>query len=250
VKAAGKLLGFGKDKDSKPDDRTQKQKKDDLAKGIAEAQKLLEDKKLSSEQVKKKLPTIKSKYKLTIFELVTDVKSGTKETDHIHGEIHSDPVKSDSDKVEKQTYKEPSFEPNFKTIGEMLNHAAQHNNGFKDSSEISWRKTDELVGIAPQRRGFLETNTGRIQVNEWWCDEEGNEKRYYWTRVGSEGTQTHRSSLTEKDRQDREERQARGQQRGERREELRDLDEDEDTPQRGRTQGRRRSRRWRDDSDD
>ncbi|MDZ7962274.1 MAG: DUF4157 domain-containing protein [Aulosira sp. DedQUE10] len=250
VKAAGKLLGFGKDKNGKQNERSQDQKKADLAKGIAEAQKFLEDKKLSSEQVNKKLPAIKSRYKITIFELVTDVKSGTKETDHIHGEIHSDPVKSDSDKVEKEALKEPTFEPNFKTVGEMLDHAAQKNNGFKDSSEISWRKTDEAIGIAPQRRGFLETNTGRIQVNEWWCDEKGNEKRYYWTRVGSEGTQTHKSSLTEKDRQDREKREARGQQREENREKLRDLGEDEDTPPRGRTQERRRSSKWRDDSDD
>lgn len=95
----GKLFG-GKDK---PDERSQEQKKSDLTKGIGEAQKLLEDKKLTSEQVKKKLPVIKSKYKITIFELVTDAKSETKETDHIHGEIHSIPVKDDGGKVEKET---------------------------------------------------------------------------------------------------------------------------------------------------
>ncbi len=95
---------FGK-KDKK-DERTQEQKKADLAKGIGEAQKLLEDKKLTSEQVKKGLPKIKSKYKITIFELVTDTKSEKKETDHIHGEIHSDPEKSDSGKVEKETVDE------------------------------------------------------------------------------------------------------------------------------------------------
>jgi Domain of unknown function (DUF4157) len=92
---------FGK-KDGKPEERTQEQKKIDLAKGIADAQKLLEDKSLTSEQIKKQLPGIKSKYKITIFELVTDAKSETKETDHIHGEIHSTPVKDDSKTVEKE----------------------------------------------------------------------------------------------------------------------------------------------------
>jgi Domain of unknown function (DUF4157) len=92
---------FGK-KDGKPEERTQEQKKIDLAKGIADAQKLLEDKNLTSEQIKKQLPGIKSKYKITIFELITDAKSETKETDHIHGEIHSTPVKDDSKTVEKE----------------------------------------------------------------------------------------------------------------------------------------------------
>lgn len=102
---------FGK-KDGKPEERTQEQKKADLAKGIGEAQKFLEDKKLSSEEVKKKLPAIKSKYKITIFELVTDAKSNTKETDHIHGEIHSAPVKSKGSPVDKivGTDQQPSYE--------------------------------------------------------------------------------------------------------------------------------------------
>lgn len=101
----GKMLDKAKalfGKKDKPDERSQEQKKADLTKGIAEAQKFLEDKKLSSEQVKQKLPAIKSKYNITIFELVTDAKSETKETAHIHGEIHSNPVKHDSGKIEKE----------------------------------------------------------------------------------------------------------------------------------------------------
>jgi len=87
-------------KDGKPDERTQDQKRNDLRKGIAEAQALLKAKKANSEQIKAKLPGIKSKYKITIFVLVTGAKTKLKETDHIHGEIHSDPVKADGDDVD------------------------------------------------------------------------------------------------------------------------------------------------------
>jgi len=90
------------EKKDKSGERTEEQKKADLNRGIAEAQKLLEDQNLSSDQVKQKLPAIKSTYKITILELVIDAKNETKETDHIHGEIHSKPVKADSSKVDKK----------------------------------------------------------------------------------------------------------------------------------------------------
>jgi hypothetical protein len=85
----------------KPDTRTVNQKRDDLKKGIAEAQALLNNPKLSSDEVKKKLPAIKTKYKITILQLVTESKTEAKETDHVHGEIHSDVVKDDGTAVDK-----------------------------------------------------------------------------------------------------------------------------------------------------
>ena len=85
----------------KPDTRTVNQKRDDLKKGIAEAQALLNNPKLSADDVKKKLPGIKAKYKITIFQLVTDAKTEAKETDHIHGEIHSDVVADNGPTVDK-----------------------------------------------------------------------------------------------------------------------------------------------------
>jgi hypothetical protein len=88
-------------KEDKKDERSQEQKKSDLDKGIGEGQKILEEKRLTSDDIKKKLRTIKSKYKITIFEMVTDNKSETKETDHIHGEIHSTPVVADGSQVQK-----------------------------------------------------------------------------------------------------------------------------------------------------
>jgi Domain of unknown function (DUF4157) len=97
AKALFASLFSGKDK---PDDRTDEQKKADLNKGIAEAQPLLTSKKLTPDEVRKKLPAIKSKYKITIFQLVTDAKGDGKETDHIHAEIHSNPVVVDGSAVD------------------------------------------------------------------------------------------------------------------------------------------------------
>jgi hypothetical protein len=76
---------FGKEK---KDDRTDEQKQIDLDKGIAEASALLADDKFSVIEVKKRLPAIKTKYRMTALEVVADDKSKTKETDHIHGAIN------------------------------------------------------------------------------------------------------------------------------------------------------------------
>src|SRR5205807_4809420 len=73
-------------KKDKPDERTDEQKKVSLTQGIAEAQPLLQNKTLTSDEIRKKLPGIKAKYKLTIFDLVTDNKSESGEMDHIHAE--------------------------------------------------------------------------------------------------------------------------------------------------------------------
>jgi len=88
----------GKDK---PDERTPEQKQADLQKGVNEAKALLADDKTSVIEVRKKLPAIKSKYKMTALDVVQDEKSGGKEKDHIHGVINptldSDPVDKVSD---------------------------------------------------------------------------------------------------------------------------------------------------------
>ena len=72
-------FGFGKDKDKqkgkkakdgKADERNPKQKQADFEKALAEIRPLMENEKLSFEDIKKKLPKIKSKYKLTSCKLV------------------------------------------------------------------------------------------------------------------------------------------------------------------------------------
>jgi hypothetical protein len=90
----GRLFGKGDPKD----DRTDDQKKSDLAKGVAEGSALLQDKSLTSSDVTKKLPAIQKKYRMTALSLVVDTKAGAKETDHIHGAINPE---LDGSKIEK-----------------------------------------------------------------------------------------------------------------------------------------------------
>lgn len=84
-KLIGKLTGK---KDGKPDERTEAQKQADLNKGLAEADALLANEDLSSEDVAKKLPAIQAKYKMTKLALVTTAKTEEDETDHIEGEMN------------------------------------------------------------------------------------------------------------------------------------------------------------------
>ena len=80
VKMAKKLFAsvFGKNKDDK---RTDAEKLADLNKGIADAEALLDDKKLSGAQVAKKLPAIQKKYRLTALTLVKQSEDQDSETD-------------------------------------------------------------------------------------------------------------------------------------------------------------------------
>jgi len=59
-----------------------------LKKGVAEADALLADPKLTSPDVAKRLPAIQSKYKLSKLSVVTDASAEGAETDHIHGEVN------------------------------------------------------------------------------------------------------------------------------------------------------------------
>jgi len=75
---------FGK-KD-KPDTRTEAQKQKDLQLGISEADALLGMPDPNLEQVRKRLPTIKSKFKLSGLELIVDATTTDEETVHVYGE--------------------------------------------------------------------------------------------------------------------------------------------------------------------
>ena len=114
--AARKLSARAFDKkDAKPDERTDAQKQADLDKAVGEGKGLLDDKKLSKEYIKSKLPKIQSHYKLTVLELVTDAKSGTKETDHIYGEINP---KKNSATTERSAVDPVSVEINIVKVDE------------------------------------------------------------------------------------------------------------------------------------
>jgi hypothetical protein len=102
AKKIGNKLGFGKDKknnkDGKPDERTKEEKQADLNKALAEADKLLKDNKISSDEVKKRLPSIKSKYKMTSLELVVNHEDNTKEKVHVEGSINPSDRTPESEK--------------------------------------------------------------------------------------------------------------------------------------------------------
>jgi len=89
---------FGK-KDDKKDERTPEQKMADLERATSEADALLLNADLSPEDVKEKLPAIKTKYKLTRLELITENKTDSDETDHIEGEINPTKVKPPKKKI-------------------------------------------------------------------------------------------------------------------------------------------------------
>ncbi|MCA1612879.1 MAG: HNH endonuclease [Acidobacteria bacterium] len=88
VTTAKKLFAALFKKKDKKDTRTDAQKQADLNKAMAEAQGLLGDKKKSVAKIKRKLSSIKSKYKMTSLELVVDSKDDKKATGHIQGVIN------------------------------------------------------------------------------------------------------------------------------------------------------------------
>ena len=88
VQTVKKLFGKLTGKEKKDDKRTDAQKAADLKKAVSEAEKLLENNDLTVKQVRKKLGSIKSKYKLTRLEVVLDSQDADKEVDHIEGEIN------------------------------------------------------------------------------------------------------------------------------------------------------------------
>ncbi|MEA5605363.1 eCIS core domain-containing protein [Nostoc sp. UHCC 0252] len=72
----------------KPDERSPKQKQDDLDKGLAEAHELIKDDNTSSKAVKKGLASIKSKYQMASLELVVKSQHDAKETVYVKGKVN------------------------------------------------------------------------------------------------------------------------------------------------------------------
>ncbi|MGB3191276.1 MAG: DUF4157 domain-containing protein [Limnoraphis sp.] len=95
-KVGGKIGGKGNTKNNKAksgkddqfDKRTIKQKEADVKRGVAEADKLLQNEKIPLEQVKEHLPAIKTKYKMTSLKLIIDKETDKEETVHIEGKVN------------------------------------------------------------------------------------------------------------------------------------------------------------------
>jgi len=82
-----KLFGRG-DKDKGPETRTDEQKLADLKKAVAEGQTIASDKSTSKGKKQKALQRLKSTYKLTTIELVSDSQSKAKENVHVRATIN------------------------------------------------------------------------------------------------------------------------------------------------------------------
>ncbi|HBL58851.1 MAG TPA: hypothetical protein DDZ80_10140 [Cyanobacteria bacterium UBA8803] len=91
VTMAKKLFAkvFGKkDKDGKPDERTNEQKQADLTKAISEVTSILTNPKLSHNKKVGKLGAIKTNYRMSRLELVTESRKGVTEKFHVEAEIN------------------------------------------------------------------------------------------------------------------------------------------------------------------
>ena len=88
VKAAGKLLGVGKGKDEKGDDRTEQQKKNDLDGALLDSKKLLKNEALSLKDIRGKLPKIQDQYRLKTLILVASEGDSNKEIAYVKGSIN------------------------------------------------------------------------------------------------------------------------------------------------------------------
>jgi hypothetical protein len=128
-KLFGKLTGKEK-KGEKPDERTDAQKQADLKKAIDEGTAILENMDNSVEDVQKKLPAIKAKYKVTSLQLEKASGTDTEETDDIAGEMS--PKKKG--KTVTRTIKMPKVGPIifvFPTSGSKLSTMPQLKPEFK-----------------------------------------------------------------------------------------------------------------------
>ncbi len=118
-------FGFGKDKDKEkqaqngnPDERTYEQKQADLEKALGEIRPLMQNEELSWDDLKKRLPAIKTKYKMTSCKLVIDVENEAETTAHINAEIN--PSSKVSGKRKRDTNIEAVADERLEQIAENL----------------------------------------------------------------------------------------------------------------------------------
>jgi hypothetical protein len=88
AKALFAALFGGKEKDAKPDERTDKQKLADLEAAVSSADALLSARDAELTEVRKKLAPIKSKYRLSSLDIVVDSEEREDELVHVHAEIN------------------------------------------------------------------------------------------------------------------------------------------------------------------
>jgi hypothetical protein len=100
VKMAKTLFAKVFGKGDKPDDRSDAQKATDVAAAIAAAESLLDNQDTDTESVRRQLPTIKAKYRLSTLDLIVDSETKDETVVHVHGE--ASPGKDGSRKRRKK----------------------------------------------------------------------------------------------------------------------------------------------------
>jgi len=156
VMMAKKLFG----KKEKPDDRTDAQKKADLAKAITEAQSLQEDQSKTDEEVKHGLLAIKKKYNMTSLELIVDSAEEAEETVHVEGVINP----PDATKKTKRKKEAGDYE-----VGEhpVTNSRAKGGESHHVPFKVLRRWIGEILEIAGKATGKREMQeTGTEYKND------------------------------------------------------------------------------------
>ncbi|MBD2199073.1 MULTISPECIES: hypothetical protein [Calothrix] len=139
-------LGIGK-----ADERTYKQKQDDLDLAVAEAEQLMQNEKLSFKDIKKQLPKIKTKYKMTACKLVIDKDAVDKTTAHIEAEInpkakgkrHDRPnEEEETEETVNKRGEQPQYRIKANKKGEVLKdsiaEASENSNAVPEEEEICY----------------------------------------------------------------------------------------------------------------
>ncbi|RKH40951.1 hypothetical protein D7X12_19550 [Corallococcus sicarius] len=163
---------FGGGGKGKPDERTPEQKKADLAKALKEASDLLKAPKTSEAKIRKGLPAIKSKYKMTSLVLVVDSNEATKQVVHIEGAINPDD-KTTPTPIPKDPNIRVTFDRGRHTIAGVLRANSPNK---KDNTILVQAVNMEAVYTAA-RAAYVASaqNGGEFEAEgvKWWFDRKG-----------------------------------------------------------------------------
>ncbi|MEQ9358015.1 eCIS core domain-containing protein [Coleofasciculus chthonoplastes] len=172
-------LGIGKGEEGEedePDERTAEEKKADLNRALTDADVLLNNKEMSSDEIRERLPGIKSKYKMTSLELVVDSKDDTKEIVHVHGQINPE---GETEPEEKSLEKDNSYKAKVNSRGNIEGEFSYFDwTGYPPSTATPHPANEEFDGlknntIVPQPQGKYEIsgNTGGNKHTDEWRKE-------------------------------------------------------------------------------
>jgi len=165
-------LGFGQEKKAKDDNRTYKQKQDDLNLAVAETEQLMQNEKLSFKDIKKQLPKIKAKYKMTSCKLVLDKDAKDKTTAHIEAEINpkkKGKVYTRKERRDVQSHENLGGHTDERHIGKSENWLKQRLNSEPDTESASSFYNDNIANLTQGK--FVKQF--RQEIEAWLTSGEG-----------------------------------------------------------------------------